>query len=93
MGDFFEKAKKVAGMAADKAGDVAEMGKQKAKIVSLKSEIGAAEKRIGRFYYEKFKEDETVDLDIIDAIKEITEKEALIEEMEDAIQKIKDEGR
>jgi hypothetical protein len=32
MGDFFEKAKKMANMAADKTGDVVEMGKIRAKL-------------------------------------------------------------
>ena len=93
MGDFFEKAKKMAGVAAEKTGDVVEMGKQKAKTMSLKSDIGDAEKKIGRLFYERLREDETVDGEIADLIREITEKEAQIEELEDSIQKIKEEGR
>lgn len=93
MGDFFDKAKKMAGVAAEKTGDVVEMGKQKAKIMSLKSDVGDAEKKIGRLFYERLREDETVDSEIADLIREITEKEAQIGELEDSIQKIKEEGR
>ena len=93
MGDFFDKAKKMAGIAAEKTGDVVEMGKQKAKIMSLKSDIGDAEKKIGRLFYERLREDETVDGEIADLIREITEKEAQFDDLEDSIQKIKDEGR
>jgi len=93
MGDFFDKAKKMAGIAAEKTGDVVEMGKQKAKIMSLKSDIGDAEKKIGRHFYETLRDDETVEGEIADLMKEITEKEAQIEELEDSIQKIKEEGR
>lgn len=93
MGDFFDKAKKMAGMAAEKTGDVVEMGKQKAKIVSLKSDIGSAEKKIGRYFFEKFKDDENADADVIEFIKEIAAKEAEIKEIEEEIEKIKEEGR
>lgn len=93
MGDFFDKAKKVAGIAAEKTGDVVEMGKQKAKIMSLKSDIGDAEKKIGRHFYEKLRDDETVEGELADLVKEITDKEAQIVELEDSIQKIKEEGR
>ncbi len=93
MGDFFDKAKKMAGMAADKTGDVVEMGKYKAKIASLKSDVNSAEKKIGRYFYEKYQDDENVDSEVIEYIKEITSKEEEINEMEETIQKIKDEGR
>jgi hypothetical protein len=93
MGDFFDKAKKMAGMAADKTGDVVEMGKYKAKIASLKSDVNSAEKKIGRYFYEKYQDDENADSEIIEYIKEITTKEEEINEMEETIQKIKDEGR
>lgn len=93
MGDFFDKAKKMAGIAAEKTGDVVEMGKQKAKIMSLKSDVGDAEKKIGRHFYEKLRDDETVEGEIADLMKEITDKEAQIAELEDSIQKIKEEGR
>jgi hypothetical protein len=93
MGDFFDKAKKMANMAADKTGDVVEMGKNKGKIVSLKSDINNAEKKIGRFFYEKYRNDENVDAEIAESFKEITDKEAEILELDDMIQKIKEEGR
>ena len=93
MGDFFEKAKKMANLAADKTGDVVEMGKNKGKIVSLRSDINNAEKKIGRYFFEKYRDDEDVDADVAEYITEIVQKEAEIEELEEMIQKIKDEGR
>ena len=93
MGDFFDKAKKMANLAADKTVDVVEMGKNKGKIVSLRSDINNAEKKIGRYFYEKYRDDEDVDADIVDYIKEISAKEAEIEELDEMIQKIKEEGR
>lgn len=45
MVDFLDKAKKFGEYAADKAGDVAEIGKLKARISSRKSDIVALEKK------------------------------------------------
>ena len=93
MGDFFDKAKKMANLAADKTVDVEKMGKNKGKIVSLRSDINNAEKKIGRYFYEKYRDDEDVDADIVDYIKEISAKEAEIEELDEKKKKIKEEGR
>lgn len=93
MGDFFDKAKKMAGIAAEKTGDMVEMGKQKAKIMSLKSDVGDAEKKLGRIYYGQLRDAAETDPEIAALVQEITDKEAQIEQLEDDIQKIKEEGR
>ena len=43
--------------------------------------------------YEKYRDDENADSDIKELLLEIADHEAQIDEMEEMIQKIKDEGR
>ena len=94
MQDFFNKAGKVAkntaGKAADKAGDLVEIGKLKAKISSAKSEISSTEKKIGQYYFEQYMEGAAVDAAVGAMCEEIKAQKELIEELEEKIQDVKE---
>ncbi len=97
MQDFFNKLGKSAATAASKAGNKAEelieVGKLKAKINSEKSEISSAEKEIGRYCYGLFQNGKLKD----EAIKELCEKIKAcynnIEELEKQIQEEKNKAK
>ncbi|MCB6992093.1 hypothetical protein LI177_01050 [bacterium 210820-DFI.6.37] len=94
MQDFFNKAGKVAkntaGRAADKAGDLVEIGKLKAKISSAKAEISSKEKKIGQYYFEQYMEGTAVDAAVGAMCEEIKAQKELIEELEEKIQDVKE---
>lgn len=92
MQDLFSKAGKVAkntaGRAADKAGDLVEKGKLKAKIGSAKSEIASLEKKIGKYYFDQYMEGVAVDAAVGAMCEEIKVQKDLIEELENKIQEV-----
>ena len=91
MVDFLDKAKKFGEYAADKAGDVAEIGKLKARISSRKSDIVALEKKIGKYYYDNLR-NTGVTIDELEAYyTEIDELSAQILDCEAEIERIKEE--
>lgn len=94
MQDFLSKASKLAkttaSKAADKAGDLVEIGKIKAKINSSKSEIANLEKKIGAYYYEQYMEGAAVDAAIGEMCQEIRRQNELIEELEEKIENVKE---
>ncbi len=65
MQDFLSKAgkaaKNTAGKAADKASDLVEVGKLKAKINSAKSRVSALEQKMGHYYFEQYMDGMAVD--------------------------------
>ena len=95
MNDFFNKAGKVAkntaSKAADKAGDLVEIGKLKTKINTAKSEITATEKKIGKYYYDQYTEGVAVDAAVGEMCEEIKAKLDLIEELEEKIEEVKED--
>lgn len=94
MGDFFDKAKKLGEMAVDKTGDIAEIGKYKAKITSQKAEIKDLERQIGKYIYEQFKnrdDDEPMDENVLDFCQSIDSAYDEITILEDKIEKVKSE--
>ena len=95
MKDFFNKAgqiaKDTAGKAADKAGDMVEIGKLKAKITAAKSEISATEKKIGQYYVEQYANGVAVDAAVGAWCQDIKAQEDIIAELEEKIKAVKDE--
>lgn len=93
MQDFFNKAgkaaKSTAGKAADKAGDLMEIGKLKAKISSAKSEISSTKKQIGTYYFEQYMDGTAVDAAVGEMCEAIKAQQDLIEELEEKIRNIK----
>ncbi|MDD4366300.1 MAG: hypothetical protein PHV38_01330 [Eubacteriales bacterium] len=91
MGDFMNKAGKVAKYAADKTGDVVEIGRCKAKITSRKSEITDLQKKIGAYYYDAYRATGETDPKVEDHLKAIEEAEKKIEELEESIKNVKND--
>lgn len=95
MQDFFSKAGKVAkdtaSKAADKAGDMVEIGKLKTKISAAKSEISTQKKKIGDYYFEQYMEGAAVDGAVGSMCEAIKEKLDQIEELEKKIQEVKED--
>lgn len=95
MQDFLNKAGKVAkntaSKAADKAGDMVEIGKLKAKISSAKSDIAEAEKKIGKYYFQQYTDGVAVDATVGELCEDIKAQMDLIEELEEKIQDVKED--
>lgn len=93
MQDLFNKvgkfAKDTAEKAADKTGELVEVGKLRAQISSAKTEISAAKKQIGEYYYNKYEDGAELDEAVIEFCKTIKEQEALIDELEAKIELVK----
>lgn len=94
MQDFFNKAgnvaKSTASRAADKAGDLVEIGKIKAKISSARSDMSAIESKIGRYYFEQYMNGAAIDAAAGAMCEEIKVQMELIDELEKKIQEIKE---
>lgn len=94
MQDFLSKAgraaKEVAAKAGDKAGDVVEISKIKARIHSEKAEIKEMQQKIGAFCYEQFEAGEVVDSKVGDWCAEISEHKSRISDLEEKMQDVKD---
>lgn len=95
MSDFFEDlGKKISDVAGDigkKTEDTIEIQKRKSDIRTLKRSSERDLKDIGRMVYEKFKQGEIMDTDCITLCEEIEKREALIEEQEEEISRIRGE--
>ena len=94
MQDFLNKAGKVAkstaSKAADKAGDIVEIGKIKAKINSVKAEISSTENKIGQYYFDQYMDGVAVDAIVGAMCEEIKAQMELIDELERKIQEVKE---
>lgn len=93
MNDFFDKAKNLGAKAYGQAGDVLEISKYKAKIVSKKSEIEKLQQEIGEYVYEQYTDEgirENFNSEIIEKCKSIdgvTDEIMMLEEKIEAIKK------
>ena len=70
MGDIQDKMKKVGFGMKDKAGEMYEVSKYKARILSQKNEIEKLQMQIGKYVYDLYKDDnesELFDEEIIDS--------------------------
>ncbi|MEG0830308.1 MAG: zinc-ribbon domain-containing protein [Anaerovoracaceae bacterium] len=94
MQDFLNKsvevAKKTANMAANKAGEMVEIGKLKANISSEKSDIAGLQKRIGKYCYDKYLAGQEFDLAVSEFCSAISEHEATIDGYEEKIKEAKE---
>ena len=95
MQDFFNKAgkaaKNTASKAADKAGDLVEIGKLKSKINSANAEISATEKKIGKYYFNQYMEGTAVDAAVGAMCEDIKEQMDLIRDLEEKIAEVKED--
>lgn len=85
-------AKNTANKAADKAGDLVEIGKLKAKITTAKSEIAATEKKIGRYYFDQYTDGVAIDAAVGAMCEDIRVQMNLIEELEEKIEDVKEDS-
>lgn len=90
MQDLFNKvgkiAKETAEKAADKTGELVEVGKLKSQISTAKTEISTAKKQIGEYYYEQYGADAELPEEVVALCKTIKEQEMLIDELEAKIE-------
>lgn len=83
---FLDKLTDAAATLTDKAGDVVETTKLKAKISGEKKAIEADLAQIGRIYYEKLKAGEEVTPETEDIAARIDEHYSVIEETEKTLE-------
>lgn len=95
MKSFLNKVGKTATAAASKAGNKAseliEIGKIKGKISSQKQDMAEAKRKIGEHCYELFKAEKIEDERIKELCETIAACEALISDLEQRIEDVKDD--
>ena len=94
MSEIPSKVRKVGTGVLDKAGDMMEVGKYKARISSQKSEIEKLQKQIGKYVYDQYKEDqesEWFDAEILDTCHAIDATYDEIAILENKIDEIRNE--
>lgn len=74
-------AKDTAEKAADKTGELVEVGKLKSRISTAKTEIANAKKQICEFYYEQYSADQELPAAVSELCESIRTQERLIEEL------------
>ena len=97
MQDFLNKAGKTAGAAVNKVGNKAseliEVSKLKAKISSEKQDISNLKKDIGEYCYSLFADGQQVDDNIREYCEKISACEVMIEELQQHISDVKERYR
>jgi hypothetical protein len=94
MSEITSKVKKVGSEVIDKAGEMVELGKYKARISSQKSEIEKLQRQIGKYVYDLYKEEnegEFFDSEILDTCHAIDATYDEIAILENKIDMIKGE--
>lgn len=86
---LWDKINDVAKTASNKASDVAEIGKNTAKITQENKKINDELKKIGEFYLKKYKSGDTVDFEIEDLLKSILRSETNISRLQETNTNIK----
>lgn len=87
---LWDKLNNVAKTATDKATDVAEIGKNTAKIAQENKKINDELKQIGQLYLEKYKSGATVDPEIVGILNSILLSEKNISKLQETNKNIKD---
>ncbi len=90
MAGFMDKVGNMAKMAADKTGDMVEIGKLNAKILSQKQSITSVKEEIGGILFEKYKKGEEMAEELIKLCQQIQNIENEIALMQKEIQGIKE---
>ena len=86
---LWDKLNNVAKTATDKATDVAEIGKNTAKIAQENKKINDELKQIGQLYLEKYKSGATVDPEIVGILNSILLSEKNISKLQETNKNIK----
>lgn len=87
---LWDKINDVAKTASNKASDVAEIGKNTAKIAQENKKINDELKQIGQLYLEKYKSGATVDPEIVGILNSILLSEKNISKLQETNKNIKD---
>ncbi|MDY2737721.1 hypothetical protein [Intestinibacter sp.] len=86
---FMDKLNNLAKTATDKATDVAEIGKNTAKIAQENKKINDELKQIGQLYLKKYKSGFSVDPEIVDILNSISRSEQNISRLQETNKNIK----
>lgn len=91
MANFLNKLSEMAKTAADKTGDMIEIGKLNAKISAEENSITDLKGKIGHFYWEKYFSTKTADAQILEWCETILDAQERIEATRIEIQLLKEE--
>lgn len=89
MAGFMDKVGSMAKKAADKTGDMVEIGKLNAKILSQKQTISSIKERIGGILFAKYQQGEEMPDELGQLCQQIQEMENIIETMQKEIHELK----
>ncbi len=90
MAGFKEKFGDMAKKAADKTGNMVEIGKLHTKIMSQKQSISTIKAQIGTILYQKYQQGEAVSEELTELCRQIAESEREIDAMQQEIQELKE---
>lgn len=90
MAGFMDKVGNMAKKAADKTGDMVEIGMLNSKITSQKQSILTVKERMGAILFEKYRRGEELSDDLTQLCQQIEEIENDIAKMQKEIQEIKE---
>lgn len=89
MSNFMDKVGSMAKKAADKTGDVVEIGKLNAKILSQQQSISSIKEKIGDKLFESYQQGEVVPEELGELCRQIGEIQLNIKSMQEEIKEIK----
>ena len=89
MAGFVDKFGDMAKKAADKTGDLVEVGRLNAKIMSQKQNIATLKERMGGALYQKYQQGEALSEELSELCQQIVETEKAIRRMQQEIQELK----
>ncbi|KXL53312.1 hypothetical protein CLNEO_12830 [Anaerotignum neopropionicum] len=90
MAGFMDKVGNMAKKAADKTGDMVEIGMIHTKIMSQKQSISSVKEKIGGLLFEKYQQGEELSTDLVQLCQQIEEIENEIDTLQKEIQEIKE---
>lgn len=92
MANFFDKIGEIAKTAADKTGDMIEIGKLNSKISTEQANILALKQKIGGYYYEHFDANESLPPEVYELCGQIKQCEEAIISVQKEIGTLKGEA-
>lgn len=92
MANFFDKIGEMAKTAADKTGDMIEIGKLNAKISAEESAIAKQKEQIGHFYWEQFLSGQALPAPVAEWCQAIKASQEAIDALQTEISALKGES-
>lgn len=90
MSNFMDRVGGMAKKAADKTGDMVEIGKLNAKILSQQQSISSVKEKIGELIFERYQQGEQLPDDVGELCKQIEDIQNNIASLKKEIQEIKE---